>query len=189
MTIQLVRPAFARSIVALVAGTIPLTAGAQPVSESARGLKSEGVAFRASLLGTVGPIAVGLALAAPGPTNDAAIPSILFITGGVALGPSLGHFYAGRPGRATATAVLRTGVMAASLIIAFSACPLEGCTDEEEATAAISTVTGAAVAAGLAIYDIVTAKASVRRHNQRISLIPWVPPRGRGVGVIASLRL
>lgn len=126
---------------------------------------------------------------AAGPTNEQALAPMILIAGGAAFGPSLGHFYARRPARALTTALVRSGAVVTSLAVALSACPLEGCTNQEETTAAVSLVAGAGIVTVLAIYDMATARASVRAYNRRISLVPWIRPGGRGAGVLARLRL
>jgi hypothetical protein len=150
-------------------------------------VKSEGEAFRRSLWGTVLPVAVGVALTATGPTNDGATLAFLAVAGGMALGPSLGHFYAGQTGRALAMTAARAGVITGSFVIALSACPLEDCTSQEEKTAVTSFLAGATLVTALAIYDIATARASVRAYNRRLSLQPWIPSTG-GVGISATVR-
>lgn len=177
--------------IAMALGSVPpLVAQEPPVEPETIGpnRKSEGVAFRASLLGTAGPIAAGLVLTATGPTNDATLPAFLLITGGLAFGPSLGHFYAGRPARAAATAAVRAGVIIGSLAIALGACPLENCTGEEETTALVSLLAGGGVVAGLVIYDIASAPASVRARNRRISVAPWIPRSSRSLGGMATVQ-
>lgn len=75
--------------------------------------RSPGTAFGASLAATVVPVAIGVA----GYTDN---PGIL-IAGGIVLGPSVGHMYAGRPMRGLLTAALRAGLGFAALLEAFSA--------------------------------------------------------------------
>jgi hypothetical protein len=81
------------------------TAAASADAVNARresGFRSPGTAFAVSAAATVVP----LVLAFTGFTES---PEML-IVGGIVVGPSVGHVYAGRPGRALLTAALRAGL-------------------------------------------------------------------------------
>src|SRR6185312_2151270 len=67
--------------------------------------KSESTALRCSLLGTMVPIGVGTFLVGGGAGASV-------VLGGAVIGPSLGHFYAGRPWRAA----IGIGIRSASLV-------------------------------------------------------------------------
>ena len=66
------------------------------------GFKSPATAAAASVAATVVPLVVGFSGATEFPE--------LLIVGGIVLGPSVGHIYAGRPGRGLLTAALRAGL-------------------------------------------------------------------------------
>lgn len=66
------------------------------------GFKSPATAAAASVAATVVPLVVGF-------TGATEFPELL-IVGGIVLGPSVGHIYAGRPGRGLLTAALRAGL-------------------------------------------------------------------------------
>jgi hypothetical protein len=66
------------------------------VSFTYNGEKSTKAAFAWSALGTVAPVVLGLS--ATSLSDDATLPLIL-VLGGLAVGPSLGEFYAGSPNR------------------------------------------------------------------------------------------
>jgi hypothetical protein len=69
------------------------------VSDSARVPKSPGAAFVLSFISTAGPMAAGAGV-------GSAAGAGVFLAG-VVVGPSVGHFYAGRVGRGLATAGVR----------------------------------------------------------------------------------
>ncbi len=78
-------------------------------------LKSEGAAFRLSLLGTLIPLALGTAIIATNDSgdysdSDGSVEGLL-IYAGLYVGPSLGYFYAGKSGRGLAGGwAWRTGI-------------------------------------------------------------------------------
>ena len=81
------------------------TAAASADAVNARrenGFRSPGTAFAVSLAATVVPLVVGF-------TGATEFPDLL-IVGGIVVGPSVGHIYAGRPGRGLLTAALRAGL-------------------------------------------------------------------------------
>lgn len=67
--------------------------------------KSPTVAFYTSFLGTAVPVLAGLALMQTPSEHGGTL-----IYAGLLAGPSVGHFYAGRPGRGTKTALARGGL-------------------------------------------------------------------------------
>lgn len=70
-------------------------------------LKSPATATIVSVVGTAAPIGLGALLLNTGYDGTGA----LLVASGVLLGPSAGHWYAGRPGRGAVTAALRAGII------------------------------------------------------------------------------
>jgi hypothetical protein len=68
-------------------------------------LKSPGTAFRMSLVSTAAPVVLGAIIIPVSPEVGGAL-----IFTGVVVGPSVGHWYAGRTGRGLLTAGLRLGL-------------------------------------------------------------------------------
>lgn len=163
-----------------------------PDAQSTNEKKSEAVAFRRSLLGTLVPVAVGIGLAARGPTNNDALLPFALIEGGLIVGPALGHFYAERPTYAAITTGVRAAVAVGSLLWALSACPeFEDCSGGEETRQAVVFLAGAGLVAASAIYDIIAAPASIKKRNQDVGncgVMPFLFPEGRIVGVAAYLQ-
>lgn len=111
-------------------------------------LKSENTALAYSLTGTLMPIGT-IILAGPG----------------LIVGPSLGYFYAGMPGRAWSGIGLRilgVGGMASSFIICGWDCG-PGQSGYNEAWAVF--LASAGIVTVSAVYDIATVKAAVRKRN------------------------
>ena len=88
------------------------------------GLKSPTTAFLWSFLGTAVPAAVGAWDVYRAESSDSWIPGIMLV-GGLAIGPSLGHFYADRPGRAWVGIGIRL-VAGAGIALAGLAATAEG---------------------------------------------------------------
>jgi hypothetical protein len=92
---------------------VTLPARVPVARDSVRPRKSPGTGFALSFLSTAVPMAAGVGLERAG-TGPAAV---VFLSG-VVVGPSVGHFYAGRVGRGLGTAMLRgagTGLFIASI--------------------------------------------------------------------------
>lgn len=117
----------------------------------------------------------------------------LLISSGVVLGPSLGYFYAGRPGRAFAGMGIRTAIGFGTLIGAFATCGWNcGPGDGAYNTAWGIIVVGGAVAVGSAIHDISKVDDAVRSENQKrrhpkLAVIPEYFPGSKAVGLRAKL--
>ena len=91
------------------------TAAASADAVNARredGFRSPGTAFAVSAAATVVPLVVGFAGATEFPD--------LLIVGGIVVGPSVGHIYAGRAGRGLLTAALRAGLGVLALTTLFA---------------------------------------------------------------------
>jgi hypothetical protein len=142
---------------ALLQVAAPRTAEAQiPAEETAPGLKSGSAAFLWSFLGTVVPAGVAIA----SKTESSGATSWPVILGAFVLGPSLGHFYADRPGRAFAGIGIRA--LAVVGLGAGVATALNGSGGEGLAYASLAL--GGAVAA----WDIIAAPHSAQVHNESI---------------------
>lgn len=170
------------------------SAPARSQGEVAPNPVSEAAALRWSLLGTILPVATGAGLAARGPTDEAGVmvPLVLIGTGAI-VGPSFGHFYAGRHLRGATSAGLRAMAAVATVWLSLGPCPLfeEDCSPSQKTAAATFLLAGTGLVVALAIYDIVTAPASVRKSNQAmgaLGLTPYVSADGRTVGLLANLR-
>jgi hypothetical protein len=172
--------------VLLLASLVTMPAHAQAESP---GAKSEAAALRWSLGGTVIPVVLGIAataVMASGESQGGEVGGLYPAIAGVIVGPALGHFYAGRPGRAGMGILLRAGVMAAATGAAVAIC-IEDCTSGQETGALAVFVMGATVAALSAVADIAAAPRSARRYNEtHLSVTPVIDPR-RGVGFVVVL--
>lgn len=178
-------------------------------------LMSEGTATQLSVFGTLIPIGLGAFIASSrhgrehqfqyvrewsvdtvtvthyeGPNQT--LPKIL-ISSGLIIGPSLGYFYAGRPGRAFAGMGLRTAIGFGALIGAFATCGW-GCGPGEGAYNAAWGIMalGGAVVVGSAIHDISKVDDAVRAQNQkrenpRLSVIPEYFPGHKAIGLRAKI--
>jgi hypothetical protein len=115
--------------------------------------------------------------------------------GGILVGPSLGHFYAGEVGRGLGHTGIRLGAGAIFVVgaaITFSDCFF---TEEEEcdgSSGPLIMLGGAALGAGSTIYSIVDAPRAATRANQKrrrfvITPAPLVgPERSTGLGLLVG---
>jgi len=172
---------------AVILACVPARAQAQRPSES--------VALNRSLWGTIVPIGLGLAMAASsgneGPNGNAEIGALGFVsfTGGLVVGPSLGYFYAGQPGRAWLGVGLRTlgfGGLIAAVAASWD------CYGAECAKARAAAAVGSALTLGWVIYDIATVRGAVRRHNEvaqgvSVRVAPTYSSRRHAAGVSVQL--
>jgi hypothetical protein len=161
-------------------------------------MKSESKALRLSALGTLIPGLAAVA-SAPGAFGDSPGAGTVFVTAGafaVLVGPSLGHFYAGRPGRAWLGIGLRCAG-AAGFIGAVAASFPSSWNSGSSSGADGAAVCALALIGGSMIYDIGTAARSARVHNAKLGAEPGakrlvlavVPTRDRaGAEVVASVR-
>jgi hypothetical protein len=128
---------------------------------------SPSTALRWSLLGTVVPIGGGLALmAATGGMDQnagAGYVGVVSFLGGIVVGPSLGYFSMGRPGRAWTGIGLRALGFGAALGAAAASWD---CTGSECDGAAVGALLGSAVTLGSLIYDVATVQGAARRQQE-----------------------
>jgi hypothetical protein len=140
-----------------------LVSSISPAAElavGAAGWKSPGRAFLYSFLGTAIPVGVGGATALG--QNELSAGALVAI-GGAVIGPSLGHFYAQRNGRAIRGIVVRgaaAGIMAATI---------SSSDDEDNAGLAGLFVGAALVGVTFLVVDIAGAARSARVHNQKLA--------------------
>lgn len=146
--------------------------------------KSERVATTLSLAGALA--AVGLVVGATFSTDEPARYSLLMTTGSITalVGPSLGHWYAGKLG--TRGLALRAAGAATALLglgAAMAECPLLS-SDCQPMLGIGLLVVGAGVFVGGMVDDVITASARVRRYN-RERAAPVIAPvvTGQGAGL------
>lgn len=147
------------------------------------GLKSGNQALLWSLLGTTVPIAAALIVNDPENPEDPAVA--LLILGGVFVGPSLGHFYSGRPGRALVGMGFRA-VALAGVVGGFAAA-----WNNNEGGDALM-LAGLALGATVIAWDILRAPHSANVHNKRLNagrIAIAVVPLHDAVGARLSARI
>ena len=147
-------------VAAALVSVAPASARAQ--ESRTPGTKSETTALLWSLLGTVVPAGAAL-LMAPSQssgTNESAAPGLLLL-GSALIGPSLGHFYSGRSGRALTGIGIRSAAVAAMAVGFAAAWNGNGGGDE-------LMVAGLAVGGTVLTYDIIRAPHSARVHNRSV---------------------
>ena len=163
---------------------------------------SESKATALSALGTVIPTGLGLILASAQSGGgdqygyhdgeSQAAPALLIFSG-IYVGPSLGYFYAGRPGRAFAGIGFRTAIGFGALIGAFATCGWN-CGEGDGAYNAAwgIMIIGGALVAGSAIHDISKVDNAVRAQNlkyagPKLSVLPDYSPGQKAFGLRAKL--
>jgi hypothetical protein len=157
--------------------------------ELAPGMKSGKTALLLSVLGTVGPAAATLPFIWERSGTSLAKTAAIVGTGAYLFGPSLGHFYSGRPGRAFAGIGLRALAAAGVVIAGFATASEAGANSGQAAVG----VAGAVVGGASVIYDIVSAPHSARVHNDEMrrgmhATFGILPVDGlRGIGIRASV--
>lgn len=174
---QLITPLAAAAV---IAGT-PAVVRAQQARASFAP-KSPSTAVELSLLGTVVPTALGIALRNDGNRTLGG----WLITYGVFLGPSTGYFYGGRVGRGFGGGALRFGILMGTAVGVMGACGgFFGC--ESPGTANAVALVGVVAYAISAIYDIANAgRAAVewnaRHEPRRLTVTPRIDPGTRSAG-------
>jgi len=155
-----------------------------PASQLVPDIKSGRTALLLSLLGTVVPVAASAPFIWESSGTSLAKTSAVVCTGAILLGPSLGHFYAARPGRAFAGIGIRV-LASAAVVVASLGGISEGGTTSGQATLG---VIGGIVVGASVIYDIIEAPRSARVHNDglhrgltAIGISPSVDSRGVGL--------
>jgi len=157
--------------------------------EASRAPKSPAAALAWSLAGTTAPTAIGvvLVLASGGDGSPAQAGGGLIFAGGL-VGPSLGHFYAGRSGRGAATIGLRILLVTGTAAALTKACIYCYPSTRHSEAAALLGLAGLGLTAASVIYDVATAPGSARRYNERRASFSIAPHRFAGhLGVVTML--
>jgi|GEM_PF-1075998 len=156
-----------------------------PADDETPGTKSETTALLLSFLGT----ATAGACAPLVFESTSSDPAAYVLVGALLIGPSLGHFYAGRPGPAFAGIGIRLLAGAAVAVGGLAASSEAGTTSGSDAIAAIGAIVGGASV----IYDILRAPHSARVHNDEVrqnrigfGITPAVGSSGVGLSVAAT---
>jgi hypothetical protein len=118
-------------------------------------------AFLLSFLGTVAPVVV-VTPKLLGEGDEGGEAEALVFLGALVLGPSLGHFYAGRPGRAAAGIGIRT-LSLAGLVGAAAA----SWDNPDDSTGELLGYFSLGVGAVSLLYDIFTAPRSATLYNEK----------------------
>ncbi len=168
---------------------VPCGAQEGPGGDRAPGPKSPTLALALSAAGTIVPAAIGYLTLTTGDSKDG---ELVLFAAGLYAGPSIGHFYANRPGPAVRGLIIRGLVVGASaLALTQTGLCLESCESAEIIDELIVLAIGSGLTAASAIFDIVTAPRSARQYNEsraagRAAEIGprslWIAPRLTRVG-------
>ena len=161
-----------------------ISAAAGPAIAPA-GMKSPGRAFLYSFFGTAVPVGIGGGTALG--KNELSAGALVAIGGGV-VGPSLGHFYAQRYGRAIRGIVVRGAAAGIAAGVAVSS----SSSSEPDESGAVLFVGSALLGIVFLVADIAGAPQSARVHNEkvagaRVGVAPFAGPIAGAPGV--GLRL
>ena len=158
-----------------------------PAEEQIPGMRSGTTALLFSLLGTVVPLAISAPSINTGSNEQGSGAADAVFLGTLVVGPSLGHFYAGRPLRALAG----IGVRTACLFATAAGLALTWDSDNQGGDALL--FGGLIIGGAAAAWDIIRAPHSAQEHNERlreeghrVSIFPSLTPRGVGLGVDVS---
>jgi len=177
----------------LIAGSLSLPLRAQESRENwekvpppAVKLKSEKKAVTLSIVATLVPWAVFVPLGLRESGGEAAS---LVAALAIPVGPSLGYFYAGSPGRGLLGMGMRIGVIVGLVALGTS---LHDAGHDSPTMTSTLFFSGVIAVAGSYVIDIAGIRKAVRRHNlkaQRLQLAfaPLVSPRTRAFGLQARL--
>jgi len=150
------------------------------------GLPSENTAFTLSLSATLASWGLLALTSAGGEAPTETTSAIQYIAGvGVFTGPSLGFFYGGCWGRGLLTTAVRLGVTLAVAAYALNH-------DEQDLTGL--GLAGIGIFVASSIYDCVTVKSAVRKHNAahlarrglNLAVAPFPLRKGAGLQVRLS---
>jgi len=193
---RMILPGLVTGLLLSGVGAAPVSAQSAPPADSTavtatapegeiQGMKSGTTALLLSFLGTAVPSVVAGLEVWEG-SSDSEVPGAIFV-GALVIGPSLGHFYSDRPGRALVGIGIRTlaGAGVAAAILGESD---EGDDNDLEALGIVCAVVGSAAA----VWDIVDAPHSAHVHNEQLratrvgmGLIPTSD--GVGLGLRADI--
>jgi hypothetical protein len=133
-----------------------------PIGQIDQQPDSPSSALTLAITGTVLPLGAGAGLAGAGNGWGLVLAGT-----GLALGPSLGHLYAGEVGRAVGMTALRAGLLTGAFYLFLGG--VLGDTGHPGELFAGTAVLLAATA-GLALYDIIDAPRAAERSNRRSGL-------------------
>ena len=158
-----------------------------PAGELPPGTKSGKTALIFSVLGTVVPAAATLPFIWESSGTSLAHTSAVVGAGTYLIGPSLGHFYANRPGRAVAGIGIRVLAAAGVVIAGFGGASEGGITPGQAALG----VAGGIIGAASVVWDIASAPHSARVHNdglrqEHAAIGIMLSGDTRGIGVSAK---
>jgi len=169
-----------RLATALLVAALPATARAEPVDDTSTADPT--IALGLALAGT----AAGATALYAGSAADSATIGLTGI-GLLVIGPSLGHFYAGEPGRAVRHAAVRAGavaVMGAGLLVAWSSPCAFGPENDDHCPRARDGIgvgvmaAGALLGAGSVVYSVIDAPRAAHRTSTILAPAPLVAPGG-----------
>lgn len=149
-----------------------------------RRYKSEMSALSGSLLAATVPSVVGFKVADGGSESA----GLALVVGGIVLGPSVGHFYAGQNRRGILGVAIRGGILAGATGIG---CFLEkdASLDSEGFALAYALIAGGLVSSLHGVYDICAAPSSARKYNESlpkektVKLVPEIDLINENYGV------
>lgn len=185
----------------LLSGSVNADEGARPLStpdstaisspptgELRPGTKSGKTALLFSVLGTVVPAAATLPFIWERSGTSLAHTSALVGAGAYLIGPSLGHFYANRPGRAVGGIAIRALAAAGVAIAGLGGASEGGITPGQAALG----VAGGIIGAASVVWDIASAPHSARVHNdelrqERAAIGMMLSADSRGIGLSANV--
>lgn len=177
----------------LIAGSLGLPLWAQESRESLDAtpppvkLKSESTAVMLSVVGGLVPL--GLAVLASGSSGHESSALDGFILASMAVGPSLGYFYAGLPGRGLkgvgARAIGLAGLIGGFLFLWDEM-------DKKPALGVSLALGGGALFLYSTFYDMTTIRTAVRTRNNKyqgvsLNVAPVLAPKSRTVGLSLQL--
>lgn len=146
---------------------VPCGAQEGPGGDRAPAPKSPTLALALSAAGTIVPAAIGYLTLTTGDSKDG---ELVLFAAGLYAGPSIGHFYANRPGPAVRGLIIRGLVVGASaLALTQTGLCLESCESAEIIDELIVLAIGSGLTAASAIFDIVTAPRSARQTNESLA--------------------
>ena len=150
-------------------------------------------AFVTGLVGTVLPVAGGIALMVAGHGDferDETSVGFLLASGGLLLGPSLGDWVGGSTGRGLAGLGLRTAALIGGAAAAYGICGWNCGPGDSDATIAQVVAVGAlGLTVGLAVWDLTTLRHRMRTPRAGgATLAPLFVPSTRAAGIAVHLR-
>jgi hypothetical protein len=151
---------------------VPLSVGPTSFSE-----RSESTALLWSFLATAVPVAVS----APSAFSESGSQGAAWVfLGSLVVGPSLGHFYADRSGRA----LLGLGIRTAAIVGLVGATTISW--DNQSTGGDALALVSLGIGAVSVVWDIASAPASARRYNETHRLSIGLGPVGSAPGILVA---